>query len=325
MAGFILGLLSPLGLVFTGVPAIFLGLAGLREVNASDGRLRGQRLAWAGMVLGLLGTLECVGGMAAWGLLRLQEVSARVTCQNNQRVLGVALHLYHDRNSAFPLGTVPNDSLPPEKRLSWLASVLPYLEQAPQRAHDPNKRWSVLAGQLHLDQAWDAEANRPVVTTTIRGFVCPEQRGRSSFSRSEEDERPLCSYPGIAGLGKDAATLPPGDPNAGVFGYDRKTRIDQVTRGVSNAVMVAESASDNGPWAAGGFSTVRGLDREDRPFLGPGRPFGGLHPGIANLLFVDGSARLFRIDAAPEVFENLVRIADKTSTAKTAKAPGKHR
>ena len=50
---FILGLIGifPLS-ILTGIPAIFAGAHALRRINASDGTLKGRRLAWCGIVLG---------------------------------------------------------------------------------------------------------------------------------------------------------------------------------------------------------------------------------------------------------------------------------
>ena len=56
-------------------------------------------------------------------------------------------------------------------------------------------------------------------------------------------------------------------------------------------MMVLETAYENGPWLAGGFPTVRGLDPDVEYYCGRGRPFGGIHSGIVNILYVDGSVR----------------------------------
>ena len=45
-----------------------LGWAGIREINESDGRLRGRGLAVAGMVFGAVVTLLCVEWVA-WALI----------------------------------------------------------------------------------------------------------------------------------------------------------------------------------------------------------------------------------------------------------------
>lgn len=59
---FLLGLASVLccGLL-TGIPAIWIGLRAIRDIDASHGRLRGRGTAIVGIVLGVIGTLALTG------------------------------------------------------------------------------------------------------------------------------------------------------------------------------------------------------------------------------------------------------------------------
>ena len=59
-------------------------------------------------------------------------------------------------------------------------------------------------------------------------------------------------YIGIAGVGRDSPSLPEKHARAGVFGYDRKTRMADITDGAANTMMMAETALAIGPWIAGG-------------------------------------------------------------------------
>lgn len=69
------------------------------------------------------------------------------------------------------------------------------------------------------------------------------------------------------------------------------------------------TTSANGPWAAGGPSTVRGLDPNDQPYIGWTRQFGGVHRSGANVLVADGSVRFFSASISPEVFQAACTIA----------------
>ena len=51
-----------------------LGLSALRAVNSSDGRLRGRRLALAGLLLGGVGTAVTLAGGLAMVALRLRAL-----------------------------------------------------------------------------------------------------------------------------------------------------------------------------------------------------------------------------------------------------------
>src|SRR4051794_14311172 len=68
-------------------------------------------------------------GLLTPAVRRVREPAARSQCLNNLKQLGLAFHAYHDTYHQFPKGCVgPNTSV--EHRLSWMISVLPYIEQA---------------------------------------------------------------------------------------------------------------------------------------------------------------------------------------------------
>src|SRR5438132_892317 len=122
----ILGALVPLGWILAGVPALLLGLSSLREINRSDGRLRGAGFAIVGMILGALGTIAFVVGLLFVLLATTHERSNRMVCSNNLMLLGQAAALYHDKEGCYPPATIANPDLPPDERLSWLVSLLLY-------------------------------------------------------------------------------------------------------------------------------------------------------------------------------------------------------
>ncbi len=55
--------------------------------------------------------------------------------------------------------------------------------------------------------------------------------------------------------------------------------------------------------------TVRGLDPARPPYIGPNGQFGGNHPGGANVLFADGSARFVSDSIDPKIFEAMSTMA----------------
>jgi prepilin-type processing-associated H-X9-DG protein len=294
----LLGVLSP---VLTGIPALILGFRSLRQINASEGRLQGRVSAVGGMVLGVLGTL-LIGGWLAWIFFsRLRARSNQTVCLNNLRGIGLGTYEYHFLNATFPPGTLPALGLPPERRLSWLAGIVPFLDAG--KEHQPNPKWQSFGEKIHRDAAWDDPANAEVATTRLTGFLCP--------AHPPDPPSPfgLTHYVGFAGLGRDAAILPKGDPRCGMFGYNRVVRDQDVSAGLSTTFLATETEVDNGPWAAGGPATVRGLDPDVLPYVGPGAPFGGLHAGGLNVLMVDGSARFVRDTIKPEIFREQIQIA----------------
>jgi prepilin-type processing-associated H-X9-DG protein len=302
LASFVLGLASLFLLLLAGLPALALGLRGLRDVHASDGRLRGRRLAAAGMLLGGLGCLATLAGLAVGVVAHLTVRSQRLECANNLRRIGLAANKYADAHQeALPRGTLPGPQ-PPEKCLSWLAALLPYLGEQPT-AH---QRYLGLSAKLDPKQPWDAPANAEALDTPLSVFLC---RAHPHF-----EPRPhpgLTHYVGLTGVGPDAARLPTDSPRAGVFGYDRVVRRQDVTAGISFTMLATETAVDNGPWLAGGRPTLRELAPDETHYIGPGRPFGGLHPGGANVLWVDASVRWVGEGVSPEDFRAQATLSGK--------------
>jgi hypothetical protein len=300
----VLGLFSPVSFGATGLPALLLGFLSLRQINLSDGRLRGRGAAAAGMILGGSGLVLFVLGFVIVVIARLRERSDETVCRNNLGRIGLAVNLYHEEHGAFPAATI-DAPLPPQKRLSWMAALLPYMRAAPLAAPAatgksgsvPPHRGTKLFAQLDPAQGWEAEANRAVVTTSLDWFICP-----ANPVRAGPGEPGIANYVGIAGLGADAASLPREDLRAGFFGHDRRITRADVTRGVSMTLLVTERQARH-PWAAGGPATVAGLDPADRPYAGLGRPFGGLHSNGTLVLFVEGNVACWGPEVAPHLWE----------------------
>ena len=315
-------------LAVAGVPLLLLGFFSLRRLNALAGddasALAGRRRVAIGlMVLGAAGTVLSVFGVLAIILVRAGEVSRRAGCANNLRQTGAAVLAYHDANKGFPPATiyrpdalavlVPWQRPPYLKRLSWTVALLPFLER-PQPEGGPEKgprksgrgaQFEALYERFDLRQPWDAPANAAAADTVVSLYLCP------SRPDTDADRKPaLATYAGIAGIGSDAAFLPKGSNRAGFFGYERRLRIDRkegedLPAGAAHTMMCAETGRQNGPWVAGDAATVRPLDPGDTPYVGPDRPFGGFHPGGANLLMVDGHVEFFGDGGSPRVFEDL--------------------
>jgi hypothetical protein len=309
--------LIPLLGIPAGLLALFVGYIALCIINMSEGPVRGRRSAVAGMVLGGLGALGVlILGFVANVILHFREDAARAGCQNNLRVIGLAVGAYRDEHEEYPEATIPNAALPHDRQLSWLVSILPYLEKEPapaaprpgQPAAPRRDVPRITYERIDRGRAWDAEENRAAVATPLRWFVCP-----ADPHRAPPDTPALTDYVGLAGIGQDAASLKAGDLRAGFFGYGRRLTLEQLQeagggRGTSNTLMVTETAYENDPWAAGGPATVRDVDPDQRPYAGLGRPFGGTHPVGFNVLFADVSVAFLRNDIDPDKLEALVPI-----------------
>jgi hypothetical protein len=286
----VLGLLSPFLSLVAAVPAFLVGLRALRAINRSDGRLCGAGLAVAGMALGAVAGIVTGVGVVLIAVNRLDATRDRVECANHLRSLGLAVGIYHDRNdNVFPAATATAPDLRAEMRLSWLATLLPYFG-----ADTPaGQSWKDLAGRLDPRQPWDSPAN-DAVRARVPLFLC-----RAFPESSRPVDRGLTSYVGVTGVDPDAASLPRTNSRAGFFGYGRRITDTDLMAGSSHTLIAIETRQDNGPWSAGGRPTVRGLDPDESRYLGPGRPFGGLHANGANALYADAAVHFLHDTMAP--------------------------
>ncbi|VTR98673.1 Uncharacterized protein OS=Planctomyces brasiliensis (strain ATCC 49424 / DSM 5305 / JCM 21570 / NBRC 103401 / IFAM 1448) GN=Plabr_4569 PE=4 SV=1: SBP_bac_10 [Tuwongella immobilis] len=232
----------------------------------------------------------------------VRDASGRMQCSNHLGQLLLAMHQYEDthRQPAIESANVPSWAAPvgfptgcfgpgsqPEDRLSWMVAILPYLEQESlYRAIDPE------AGYF---------GNFATVEVPIPILQC-RSRDRSPSAKH------VTHYVAMAGLGADAATHPARTPTNGWMGYDRITTRELISDGTSNTIALVETASDLGPWARGGQSTLRGY---------VGIP--ALYHQIGHASFVhsnglivgmgDGSIRTISHDIAPERLAAAMTIA----------------
>lgn len=299
LAAFVLAL-SSIGLsLVTALPALYVGVQAIRTINRDDGRLRGRSLAIAGLALSAVVTVLTVIGLVTMVLLYVQEKNHVAGCANNLRLIGLAVNRYSDlHDHHFPPGTVLNPALKPPERLSWEAAILPYLSEG----GPAGKRWEKLAQEIAFKEAWDAPANAGL-RRNLAPYLCP------AFARElPPGQVGLTSYVGIAGVGTDAATLPLTDANAGFFGYDRLLRETDMSASLGATMTAIETMQENGPWPAGGPTTVRGVGPDDDRYLGLGAAFGGLHRNGANVLWADGSVRIVTEQINPDLFRDQARI-----------------
>ncbi len=222
-------------------------------------------------------------------VLKVRRAADRAKCQSHLKQLALTHHnSAANHGGRLPTAAVPHPTLPPDGRLSWYVSILPYCEQ------------QALHARFDLAAGWDALANRGPAAAPLQWFRCAAVKPVTAD----------CHYVGVAGVGADSPDLPEGDPRAGALGHDRRRPLDQVgfPDGTSNTLLLADDGREPGPWARGGFSTVGGVD----PAAGPPNR---LHPadrdrGSATpAALADGAVRLFAADTDPAVWAALATAA----------------
>jgi hypothetical protein len=217
-----------------------------------------------------------------------REAARRTQSKNNLKQIALAMHNYHDTFNELPRGTVENDDLEPDERLSWAYSILPYIEQ------------QALYESIDGEAGWEAEENSQAVQIAVPFFQNPSQPGARANPSAGD-------YVAMAGVGKDAATLENDDPRAGIFGYNRVCRFRDITDGTSNTIMITDASEPNASYLAGGRATIRGFSQS--PYLNGPDGIGSPHTGTVQMVLADGSVRAVSVNVDETLLEALATKA----------------
>jgi hypothetical protein len=267
---------------------------------------------WVAVIFAVLFVLVATGFVITY--LQKARMNANLAAsQNNLRQLAFFAAHHSNRDPSadptkipreIPAGTVPLPGEPPENRLSWFVYVLPGLDQSRQDV-------AGLLAKINDQEPWTDARNQGAARTRLLVAHCP-----LNTQLPTADQPAITCYVGIAGVGADAARLdlpplPERVPSrAGAFRYDSATPFDRIGDGLSQTLLLGETANDLGPWLRGGTSTVRGVDDgpDAQPPIGAGGQFGGYFPRGANFALCDGSVRFITPQITPDVFHRLATI-----------------
>jgi hypothetical protein len=209
------------------------------------------------------------------------------------------------KQDTFPMGALPRRPdpsrglrpWPANERVSWMRELLPYLG---------DNSYNVLYGDINPDQSWKHPDNLKAGRHLVAQFVHPGSGQYYTKVRGSSQQLAVTHFVGMAGIGPDAPYYAASDPRAGIFGYDRETKLAEITDGISNTIyMIQTDSSIAGPWIAGGGATLRGTSERGDDV---GKRGGFVAPNYAGkqgtwIIMADGSVRFLTKDVAPEVFK----------------------
>jgi hypothetical protein len=228
--------------------------------------------------------------------------------------LANALRRYTGENKQFPRGTMAASAgavLRPDMRGSWLLEILPFLG---------GTDYAGLAAPLvQKGTLWRDKDFAVVATLHIPAFVNTATANNAPRVQWTSVREPLGAthFVGIAGLGLDSPAMPAGGDAAslGVFGYDRATKLADIKDGPENTIAVLQVPSTSqGPWIAGGGSTVRGIPAGANPLEAfvvgeiENPTTKKKEPGTFAIM-ADGRVRFIPASMKPETFRALCTIA----------------
>ena len=298
------------------------------------------------VVIAIIGVLV---GLLLPAVQQAREAARRMSCANNLKQQGLAMHTYMDAQRYFPAAAWTTDSAGKSTtgnrsgtEHSWRAFVLSNLEQG-NTGYDFNKNW------------WE---NTQAITLNASVFICPTAvppaGGYANVdgpSRDDDSAAPSLNPNNLGYTDYEVFTgvkdkiFPAPDPYAtkgehtkGCLVKDAVTRDGHIRDGFSNTLMIVECASrpdvykaSNGRSPTGDTNQCIGWADSLGPFKLHGVDANGdkckscagnvpfnvindgeaysMHPGVMNTVYADGSTRTVNDNVDLRVFAGAITRA----------------
>jgi prepilin-type N-terminal cleavage/methylation domain-containing protein/prepilin-type processing-associated H-X9-DG protein len=244
-------------------------------VRSRSGKRNGFTLIELLVVIAIIAILV---GLLLPAVQKVREAANRMTCQNNLKQMGVALHMYHDTYGKFPYGADDNyrdnngnvfSSLP------WGVMILPYIEQD-NLYNQFNTYWKHPGATPALNTTFNNPPNNTDVAagfnpaaTKLKVYMCPSSPSQGVVYQDTWDNSgnaygpyagnatwtvSASDYIGISGLlGRFVNNyLPgPGIDHNGVLTDNFQVRIADIIDGTSNTWVVGECGGAPNVYVAG--------------------------------------------------------------------------
>jgi len=212
-------------------------------------------------------------GLLLPAVQKVRESAARISCTNNLKQLGLALHNHHDATNRLPGGIIVNGAIDD----GWgtgFTELLPYLEQ------------QNLRNIYRFDLSWFDPANERAVGVEVKMFYCPSNRSAGGINTAPIAAQWNCYIPPYtAGLdyafckGANAGlSLEPSKTPASVrgpFGIAIRDGEGTVTGAVRLTDMTDGTSSTFAIGEAAGGSPKFPVRRLNNPMQAASDPFTG--------------------------------------------------
>lgn len=205
------------------------------------------------VVIAIIGILV---GLLLPAVQAAREAARRMSCSNNIRQLGIALHNYESAHKVIPPSRIAVTT-PVLFQQSWISMMLPFIEQG-----------NVHAAYRH-GLPWFAAANDPLTTVKLPTMTCPSAPSDrplpasslySAITAGTRSDQPLWGYADYGSINavRNSAFIVAGLPSLGtreVLGAmgrgPQGVKFSSITDGLSNTVIVAEGAGRPGVYISG--------------------------------------------------------------------------
>lgn len=271
------------------------------------------------MVIAIIAVLI---GLLLPAIQSARETARRMSCANNMKQIGLALHAHHDALQCLPAGWTGYRSGSQDPKglpgWGWSTRILPYLEE--------NATYNNV---LRISLPVTDPQNEQGRTTVIHSLRCASDVGAATSDLGGCGYVVATSnYVGVFGTGEVCETC---DKAAGaqcigdgIFYHNSRTSFREIIDGLSHTFMAGERAMKQGyystwvglfPDAPHPYARIVG-EAENPPNTADDEPhsFSSYHPMGANFVVADGSVRLVNNQIDPNVYHALCTRATGDST-----------